>query len=82
MGVTFWTGEYNLTFPPPSGGGKGIQLREENSRKKRGEGKRGEKGKEKRERKRGKEGKKSEKRSKGKKNYIKRRRKNIIILLY
>ena len=69
-----FAGEYNLSS------GKRIQEKREKKRKKKGEGKRGEKGKEKRERKRGKEGKKSEKRSKGKKNYIKRR-KNIIILL-
>ena len=58
------SGEYNLTF-------QRIQLREENSRKKRGEGKRGEKRERKRERKRGKEEKKREKGGKGRKNYIK-----------
>jgi len=57
VGVTFWTGEYNLTFPPFSPG-KRIQEKREKRRKKeekeKGEkkGKKKEKGKgEKRERK-------------------------------
>ena len=75
------TGEYNLTFPPPSGGGKGIQLREENSRKKRKKKKK--KRKKKRKGKRGekRERKEKEKGEKRRKNCIKRKR-NIIILLY
>ena len=47
-------GEYNLNFPPPSGGGGRIQLREENSRKKeKKEGKKEKKKKEKREKEKG-----------------------------
>ena len=78
MGVTFWTGEYNLTFPPFSSG-KRIQEKREKRRKKKEEKEKGEKKGKKKEK--GKGEKKSENRSKGKKNYIKRR-KNIIILLY
>ena len=57
MGVTFWTGEYNLTFPPPLRGGEknSAQGREFRKKEKKEEKKRRRKKGRKRERKKRKE---------------------------